>query len=367
MNILALMTDSYRGFGGIAQYNRDVLDAISCIDEVDRVVALPRLNGDGEHQLPRKLIERPAAGSVPGYVLQAVREARARVPDMLLCGHLNLLPVASLLKRFLRVPLVLELYGIEAWTPPAQRARRLGLRDIDLAISISRFTRERFLDWADIPPSRIKVVPNAIHLDRYHSGADPEQARREFGLQGKTVLLTVSRLSATERYKGHDRLIRLLPRIVEAYPKLIYLIAGDGDDRSRLESMARSLQVLDHVRFLGRVGESELLSLYNFADGFAMPSTGEGFGFVFLEAAACGVPVLGGSVDGSLDALNDGAIGLAVDPTDDNALLQAVVETLRRPKQTPAALTAYAYEEFRLQIAKLVRVVHARGIAPTRL
>ena len=117
------------------------------------------------------------------------------------------------------------------------------------------------------------------------------------------MLLTVSRLAASERYKGHDRVISVLPRVLERSPDVAYLVVGDGDDRQRLEEMAQKAGVAHAMRFAGHVPHQELPDYFRLADVFVMPSTGEGFGIVFLEAAASGLPVIGGNRDGSVDAL----------------------------------------------------------------
>jgi len=165
----------------------------------------------------------------------------------------------------------------------------------------------------------------------------------------------------SERYKGHDRIIDVMPRLLERHPELVYVIAGNGDDLGRLEELAAERGVRDHVRFIGYVPVDEMTSLYNIADAFAMPSSGEGFGFVFLEAAACGVPVLGGSVDGSPDALADGRIGIMVDPDDREALCQGLLELLGKPREVPASLAAYAFPGFARQVRQLV--LSLRGVA----
>ena len=112
----------------------------------------------------------------------------------------------------------------------------------------------------------------------------------------------------------------------------MYVIAGDGDDRGRLEARARELALgPEIVRFLGYVPDEELPDLYRLADLFAMPSATEGFGIVYLEAAACGLRVLGGSTDGSSDAIRD-SVGKPVRPDDTQALYEAIVRLLEKGK-----------------------------------
>lgn len=143
---------------------------------------------------------------------------------------------------------------------------------------------------------------------------------------GKKVILTVARLSAEEAYKGHDRVIRCLPALSAEFDNLVYVIAGVGDQQSTLKALADSLGVNHFVQFLGNVARDELPSLYREADVFVMPSTGEGFGIVFLESLACGTPVIAGDSDGARDPLQDGALGIL---SNDENLAECISEALR--------------------------------------
>ena len=155
-------------------------------------------------------------------------------------------------------------------------------------------------------------------------------------MHGKRILLTVGRLAADERGKGHDRVIRALPALVAVDPDLVYLVIGEGDDRVRLEELARQTGVADHVRFTGRVPAAELADYYRLATVFVMPSHQEGFGIVFLEAAASGLTPIGGNRDGSSDALADGVIGIGIDPESQDQLIAAIRRVLSGDKANPA-------------------------------
>lgn len=355
MKILALMPDAYRGFGGIAQYNRDLIDALVSSDRVDQIVSLTRHLPDSNSRLESpspKLVQKFLPGSTLRYLTQALRLAARLRPDVILCGHIHLLPVAALVKRLTGGRLVLEAYGIEAWQ------RRPGLRswgtgEVDLVISISRFTRELMMRWSEIEPHRIRVVPNAVHLNRYTNSEKPGYLVQRYGVDGKRVLLTVGRLLEVERYKGQDKIIELLPKLLTRFPNLVYIVVGDGGDRVRLEKMVATLALQEHVVFAGRIPEEEKVDHYNLADAFAMPSTSEGFGFVFLEAAACGVPVLGGRIDGSRDALVDGRLGVMVDPEDLEELLAGLETILQRERRVPDCLAPFDFPRFEKQICEL--------------
>jgi glycosyltransferase involved in cell wall biosynthesis len=149
-----------------------------------------------------------------------------------------------------------------------------------------------------------------------------------YGLQSSKVISTVGRLISQERYKGFDEIIEIMPQLVKRFSNIKYLIVGDGPDRPRLEAKVGALGVADSVVFAGYIPESEKVAHYNLADVYVMPSRGEGFGIVLIEAAACGVPVVGSLADGSREALLDGRLGCLVDPTNQRELVQAITAVL---------------------------------------
>src|SRR5690606_18991980 len=116
---------------------------------------------------------------------------------------------------------------------------------------------------------------------------------------GQAVIVSVGRLDRRERYKGQDRVIAALPELAAAGLDPLYLVAGSGDDQPRLEALAAAGGVAHRTRFLGKVPAADLPDLYRAADVFALPSTGEGFGIVFLEAMACGAPAVGLAAGGA--------------------------------------------------------------------
>ena len=308
LRILALVTDAYGGGGGIAQFNRDLFGAMARSDLVREVVVFPRAAGAGTGPIPVKVRQLPPRAGKAGYVFQALRAARGLGPfDIVFCGHLFAAPLAAAVARLAGAQYWQQLHGIEAWSCPGSLIQR-AVEGATLVTAVSRHTRRLFLSWARNAPETVKVLPNTVD-ERFHPGPKPEALLSRFGLTGKTVLLTVSRLAAAERYKGHDRVIQALAQLLPTHPDLVYVIAGDGDDRHHLEECAAREGVRDEVRFVGHVPDDELPDLYRAADVFVMPSTGEGFGIVFLQAIASGLPVIGGDGDGSRDPLRDGTDG----------------------------------------------------------
>lgn len=359
MKILALLPDAYGGFGGIAQYNRDLLDALSASERVEQIVSMTRHAPDPEFTLPAKVTEHVLPGPPVRYSMAAAAQALKLRPDVILCGHFNLLPVAVMLKRLTKSPVALEAHGIEAWERESS-LRSWCIRQTDLVLAVSRFTRERLRQWAGIAPDKIRVLTNAVHLSRYRQTDRPDYLVKRYNLEGKRVLMTLSRLPSKERYKGQRKILALLPKLISQFPDLLYLIVGDGDDRPNLEALVKENGHQPWVCFAGRIPESEKLDHYNVADAFAMPSLREGFGFVFLEAAACGLPVLGGSKDGSRDALVDGHLGAMVDPEDADELFGGLARILGSEKRVPSCIEPFGFERFQAQVEELF-VSAARG------
>ena len=209
--------------------------------------------------------------------------------------------------RMARARLVSHVHGLEVWrTLPL--SKRGALAASDLILCVSRYTAGKIVEVTGVDPKRCKVVYNTVD-DRFTPG-DRAAAMEKFGIpRDATVISTVSRLDPRERYKGHDLIIPLLKDLARDYPGLVYLVAGAGGDRARLERLARDADAADIVRFLGFVADEDLPDLYRASDLYVMPSGGEGFGIAFVEAMACGTPALG--LGGAVDALRDGELGRA--------------------------------------------------------
>jgi phosphatidyl-myo-inositol dimannoside synthase len=362
MRVLALITDAFGGRGGIALYNRDLLTALCSHPACTEVVAVPRLISDRIEKLPGKLSYlTDGINSKIRYVktvLQCVRKNRQF--ELILCGHINLLPVAYIVSLWLKAPILLVLYGIDAWKPTHSLINNYLINKIEAFISISNATKQRFIHWAKVDEEKGFILPNAIHHNLYGPGPKNSILLNRYGLQNKTILLTVGRLSAEEQYKGFDEVIELLPELSEDIPDVAYLIVGKGTDRLRLEEKAKALGVSDRAVFAGYIPESEKADHYRLADVFLMPGKGEGFGFVFLEAMACGIPVIASTVDGSREAVRDGKLGIVVDPENAEEIKAAIIQALQYPRgQIPDGLDYFSFDNFRKRLHDIMNTLMA--------
>ena len=340
MRVLALVTDAFGGHGGIAQYNRDFITALSACDRVSHVEVLPRLTVAAVGGLPPKVEQKKAVQSRLKYSLAAIRAAASGQHDVVFCGHLYMAPLGLLAARRAKAQLIVQLHGREAWPPPS-RSQRSAMEAADLVLAVSRYTRSAILASCRIEPEQAVVLPNTVRS--LFSPGDASAFRSARGLEGKPMLLTVGRLDPVDSYKGHDRIIRLLPKLRSKIPELVYVIAGDGEDRQRLAGLAEELHVHEAVHFLGAVGLDMLQEAYRAADLFVMPSTQEGFGIVYLEAMASGTPALGLDVGGAPDSLVDGELGVMCS---EEQLEAAIVSALRAPVLKGPELALRTVERF---------------------
>ena len=354
MRVLALLTDAFGGQGGIALYNRDVLTALCAHPECEEVVAIPRLMPHPCERLPDKLTYlTEGTGSKLRYAATVMRTV-LRNPrfDLIVCGHINLLPIGCLLRGWFRIPVLLEIYGIDAWKPTGRILTDRLINKIDAFVSISNVTMTHFLEWADLPGRKGFLLPNAIHAERYGPGPKPPHLLARYGLNDKTVIMTLGRLESSERYKGIDETLESLLELKEIIPNIAYLIVGDGSDRRRLEAKSGVSRVG------GQGGVQPVLSQrtkrgdhYRLADVYVMPSSGEGFGFVFLEAMACGIPVVASKVDGGREAVRDGQLGILVDPANRGEIMGGILKALTIPRGTvPVGLGYFSFDNFMVRL-----------------
>jgi len=352
---LVLVTDAFGANGGIAKFNRDFLAAMAAMPACAEAVVMPRLVPDAPGIVPERIsIRAGAGGGKLRFALAAVREAMRGPFDLVVAGHINLMAPAALAARIAGARSLLVVHGIDAWSPHPSRLARAGMARLDRVIGVSKLTLERFAAWARIDPARFRVLPNCVDLGKFAPGPKPADLLRQFGLERRTVLMTLGRLAGDERYKGFDEVIEALPALARQVPDICYLICGDGTDRARLEEKARALGVADRVVFAGFVPEERKADYFRLADAYVMPSTGEGFGIVHLEALASGIPTLGSTRDGSREALLEGELGELVDPSDKSQVLNGIVKTLSRPKGVPAALQQYSEAAFRGRVGVIV-------------
>ena len=318
-------------------------------DAYTKVVALPRVIFEQPADVPPGLTFRTA--SAKGKVRYAAEAARAAVTerfDAVICSHINLLPIAAAAAAVQRVPLLLVIYGIEAWEAKRGALVTKLLERVDAVVAISEYTKKRFLEWSGLEASRVHILPCCVDMRRFGPGARRNDLVRLYGLRGRSVILTVARLAGVDRAKGIDEVLESLPALAEQVPNVTYLVVGDGPDRERLEAKARSLGVANRVVFTGYISEKDKADHYRLADVFAMPGRGEGFGIVYLEALASGVPIVASKLDASAEVVLNSRFGYAVNPDEPAELESAIVELLKATtRAVPRELSKFSLASFR--------------------
>lgn len=271
-----------------------------------------------------------AKGSFLAAALRTVSRSSARGKKhrkVVVAGHPNLAPAVRAMRLLSpRIKSILCTHGVEVWQP-LSRIRRSALRRADIVLAPSKYTAEHVAADQGVDPMRIRVLPWPLdpHFEELAANAARRPAPADF--PSGRVVLTVGRWRADERYKGMDTLIAALPRLLARWPELQLAAVGDGDDRQWLEDLAEEHGVDRHVHFLSKLSYQELAACYGHCEMFALPSRGEGFGLVYLEAMACGKPVIGGAHGGAPEVIEDSKTGYLV-PHGDAMQLTTAIETL---------------------------------------
>lgn len=324
---LLLASQMFGSPGGIQTFTRLVARVLLEDRACERIVSLADKDDDGvaiewKHRYGFRW--KGCGGSKTRFCIEAFRHAY--YARWIIAGHIGLGSIAWLLKQSRIVEgYVIILHGVEAWKQLAWLESE-SLRRADRIICTTRYTASLIAALTSLEIGRFSVLPLALEPERFQSSETP-LARDN----SQFCLLTVARLAASEQYKGIDHVIQSLA-LVPNQEGLIYTVVGDGDDRPRLERLATNLGVAQHVRFVGHVSDEELRQLYQNAHVFVMPSKGEGFGLVYLEAMAYGVPIIASPEGGVPEVVEHEKTGLMV-PYGDVRQLASSIQRLRSDDQ----------------------------------
>ena len=316
---------------------------------------------DGNKYFPQQIIR--------GFNFKRIRFvlaslAAGRTSNVILLSHINLLLVGYLIKLIKpSARLILLAHGIEVWKPlPAWK--RYILNRCDGILAVSTYTAKRTQMLHGMDAAKITVINNCLDplLEKPLTADAADTLKQRYGLQnGQPVLLSVSRMVETEKYKGYDKVLAILPKLIKTHPALKYLLVGkyDENEKKRLDELVLASGIRDHVLFTGFVPDEEMAAHFGLADVFVMPSEKEGFGIVFIEAMFYGIPVIAGNKDGSTDALLHGELGTLVDTDEAGALLQAIQNILnKRAAYLPnegKLMEHFSYKGYKRRIREVVR------------
>lgn len=369
--LLFLYLKAFSAVGGIEKFNRAFLKALQEVSkEKDiEVKAYSVYEKEIDERYFNPTLFKGFEGNKIKFAVESIVEGLKS--DIVIIGHINLSPIGLALKKIKgNRKIILITYGIELWGN-LSKLKKWMLRNSDRILSISNFTKRKIIDIHNIPhipPEKIDIFPCTID-PYFKTPTNPPKLKYlldRYKLAKETkVILTVARLSSTARYKGCDKIIQVLPEVIEEIPNVKYLLVGKGDEEEieRLKRMIKNLKLEEYIILSGYVSDEEIIDHYLLSDVFVMPSKGEGFGITFLEAMACGVPVIAGNRDGSVDALMNGELGILVDPDNLEEISQAISKVLKREvseklldREYPRkrVIEVYGFDSFKERVKEIV-------------
>lgn len=361
MKILLLFPELFSSEGGIPRILRLYLKAVCELAEPDGEVRLVVLNDktidstDLRSFASDRLTDWEACRRSKAHFIRAALQFSRNV-DLVICGHIGQLPVAWLAQlRYRKLHYILIAHGLEVWRPFSWLERR-SLRQAHRLWCVSDFTRRELLKNSGLRAEHALVLSN---------GLDPtfHAAGNENAPTAGPVILTVSRLSWSDNYKGIDHLIAAMPEIRRKVPLATLRIVGRGDDLPRLQILSDERGLQGIVHFVGYLDDADLEYEFSRCGVFALPSQREGFGLVYIEAMAHGKPCVGANAGGTPEVITP-ETGLLCPYGDIPALAQACTEALQKPwdaSAIQARAEVFSYPSFRDRLNGLLASYEKRS------
>lgn len=372
--ILNLQSTTFSEYGGIPTYNRLVCRVLDDLGHggVSHVLIATDSEADIETpalEFPHLRLQAFDHNRV-SLVLKFLRLSLKQPFDLVLLGHVNYAPLGWLLKKLRpQMRYGVMLYGVDAWKrlPPLKRR---ALQQANFLISISDYTKRKAIAANGLTQQEIYLLPNALEARPNDEKPFPSPVTSE-----KASLLSVCRLDKSEQYKGVDHVIEALPQVAARVPNVQYIVIGGGTDLERHRRLAVELGVEDRVRFMGFVSDEALQEQYNTCDLFVMPSAGEGFGFVFLEAMKYRKPIIAANSGGAPEVVQDGITGELVAYGDRQRLAEALIGLCLNPAKRARMGDAgyqrlqdnFTFQHFNKNFAAILQQQMSREVLPDAL
>lgn len=336
--IILFTLQTFSTTGGIQKMTRTLAHSLDLLSKKNKWdFSLWSLYDRQTDLMPRYLSPEKFRGFGRGrrsFISQSILAGRNA--DIIILSHINLSVVGLLVKTINpKCKIWLIAHGIEVWRPLSSLKKML-LKRCDKVVCVSNFTRQQMINLHQVEPEKCTVLNNAVDpfMKLPMSFEKPDRLLKQHWLSDENqVIFTLTRLASTEQYKGHDQVIKVISRLKTRFPKVRYLLAGqyDHQEEIRIQKLISDYKVDEEVILPGFIPENELSDYFLLADLFVLPSKKEGFGIVFIEALACGLPVICGNVDGSVDAIRDGELGKAINPDGLNELEETLSDYLSTP------------------------------------
>lgn len=335
MKLLFFATDYRPLLGGIATYTEELALSFSKADEVVMLVPWGKNAHLWDIKNPFKTIR-----VINIWVLRELIFSFYLVYYIVFKGYKKILCqvwfpcglITYFLSFFIRFDYYCVAFGSDYLDDTTTLKRRIKYRLFTLKIktfnaskkvfAISNYSADKLVQMG-VRKENIEIVTPGVDIKKFRPGDPSEQFIIKYNLKNKRVILTVARLDI---HKGHDLVIKVLPRVVENFPDVYYYIVGDGPERTYLENLVLERNLKQRVIFVGYVSEKEIIDFYRACEIFVMPSREiredlvEGFGITLVEAAACEKVVIGGRSGGVSDAVLDGISGILIDPQNEEEL-----------------------------------------------
>ena len=355
--ILLTSIDFRPQLGGVATCSYELAKALHEMPDVEVEFIAPEMQGhiEFDKNCPFPVHRAPLSGSFKAVLPMALKilaVCRSSRPDLVInmlwlpCGFATFLirPLLFLLgiKQAIFVHAV-EILESDSTKKKSIRKKirflkRWCFQTADHCFAVSNYTKNLIVSECGVSSENITVSFNGVDYLKFSPGPKNTNLEAKHELAGKKTFFTITRL---DDYKGIDKSLEAFALLQKNYPDCRFLIAGAGGDRPRIENLLHSLTLGKKVKLLGKISDQELIEIYRLADCFVMLSREdlnapnvEGFGIVFLEAAACELPIIAGNSGGIPDAVSDRENGILVSPTDIEEIAQAMEEIIINPEQS---------------------------------
>ncbi|RYU91627.1 glycosyltransferase family 1 protein [Mucilaginibacter terrigena] len=337
-NITLFSLQTFSTTGGIQKMTRTMAHSLNAICTKNNWnFKLASLYDEDSDLMPQYVPAQNFKGFGKQRILFIIKTVfAAKKDDVVILSHINLALAGLLIKlRSPKTKVWLIAHGIEVWRPLSAHKKRF-LTQCDKIICVSSFTKAKMETLHKTDPNKCVVLNNALDPfmklpDNFGKSA---YLMERYGLtKANPVIFTLTRLASTELYKGHDIVIKSLPKLKHKFPLIKYILAGKYDELEglRVKQLIEDTGVTEQVILTGFIKEEELPDHFLTADVFVLPSKKEGFGIVFIEALACGLPVICGNADGSIDAIRNGELGTAINTDNQQELEDCITNHLKEP------------------------------------
>jgi glycosyltransferase involved in cell wall biosynthesis len=343
--------------GGIEKFNRIFLKALAETSS-EKLITIKAFScydsKPNPDYFPTNLFRGFGSNKVAFTIMSVFLVAKM---DVIIIGHINLALIGLIIKLlYPSKKMILITHGIEVWNIHSL-IKKIFLKKVDQILTVSEYTKKKIQLLPSVNINKIEVFHNTldpyfsipVHFDK------PAHLLERYGLSSQDkIILTVARLSGTELHKGYDKVISVMQEILKIVPEAKYVMCGkySQEEKDRIYKLIEDYRLQGKVILTGFVPDQELTEHYLLANLFIMPSKKEGFGIVFIEALACGVPVIAGNQDGSAEALLNGKLGTLVNPDSSLEIQQAIIQQLKQKKVNKTELQQEVLNHFGYKVYK---------------